>query len=167
MTRTMRYVGQVAVFALIAALLGTFADWPSFTRFSSDKAQITLNLAHGGARKGECRRLTPEEIAALPPNMRRPTECPRERLPVLVELTLDDQVLFRESLAPTGLAKDGPSQVHRRFVVAPGRHRLTARLRDSVRTEGFDYEHSAEIDLQPLDNLVVDFRLDRGGFVYM
>lgn len=167
MTRALQYAGQAVVYGLIALLLGSFADWPSYTRFPADQAQILLSFAHGAERKGECRRLTAEEIAALPANMRKPTVCPRERLPVEVELRLDDALLFRASLPPSGLSGDGPSQVHRRFQVAPGTHRLTARLRDSARAEGFDYEHSEEITLSPQQNFVIDFRPDLGGFVFM
>ena len=51
--------------------------------------------------------------------------------------------------------------------VSAGRHRLVARLRDSDRTEGFDYEHEAEIELAPGQNFVVDFRAVSGGFIFM
>jgi len=167
MPRALRYAGQAAVYLLIAVLLGVFADSPSYTRFPPDQAQITLSFAHGAQRKGGCRRLTAEEIAELPPNMRKPTVCPRERLPVYVELMLDDAMLVSASLPPTGLSGDGPSQVHRRFTIEPGAYRVTARLRDSERAEGFDYERSVDITLRSQQNFVVDFRLDSGGFVFM
>ncbi len=167
MGKALRYAGQAAVYLLIALLFGIFSDTPSITHFPADKARITLSFAHAGQRKGECRRLTPEEIAKLAPNMRKATSCPRERLPLQVELLLDGAPLFEASLAPTGLSRDGRSQVHRRFVVEPGSYTLTARLRDSARDEGFDYERSAEVTLVPQQDLVVDFRSDAGGFVFM
>lgn len=167
MTRALRYLGQAVVYALIALLLGSFADWPHYARYPADQAQILLSFAHGGQRKGECRRLTPEEIADLPANMRRPTVCPRERLPVEVELLLDGQPLFSAALPPSGLSGDGSSQVHRRFTVAPGAHSLTARLRDSARTEGFDYERSEAVTLRARQNLVIEFRSEMGGFLFM
>ncbi len=167
MAKALAYAGQAAVYLLIALLLGIFSDTPSIIHFPADKARITLSFAHGGQRKGECRRLTPEEIAKLAPNMRKPISCPRERLPLQVELLLDGAPLFEASLPPTGLSRDGRSQVHRRFVVAPGSYTLTARLRDSARAEGFDYERSQEITLVPQQDFVVDFRSDTGGFVFM
>ena len=161
-----RYAGQGLVYALLALVLGYLSDSPAYTHFPPDRAQIKLSLAHGAARKGGCRRLSAEEIARLPPNMRRPTECPRERLPVVVEIILDDAVLYRASLPPTGLAGDGPSRAYRRFAVAPGPHRLVARLRDSERDEGFDYERAAWIELAPGQSLAIDFRAETGGFIF-
>ncbi len=113
----------------------------------------------------ECRRLTAEEIAALPENMRRPLDCPRWRLPVIVELELYGATIYSGSLPPTGLAGDGPSKVYERFPVTPGHHQLVARLRDSNRAEGFDYQHTADVDLAPGQNLVIDFRAETGGFI--
>lgn len=167
MPRPLQFLGQGLVYLVIALLFGLFSDWPRFTYFPAEQAQIMLSFAHGAQRKGECRKLSAEEIAELAPNMRRPEICPRERLPVLVELTLDGQALYRESLPPSGLSGDGPSQVHQRFVVEPGSHEITVRLRDSARSEGFDYERSETITLRERQNFVIDFRSDRGGFVFM
>ncbi len=160
-----RYLAQGAVYAVVAALLGYFSAAPAYQHFPKDKAMIKLAFAHGGSRKGGCRRRTREELAKLPPNMRRPMDCPRRRVPVYVELELDGAPLYRASLPPTGLSGDGPSRVYERFTVSPGRHRLVMRLRDSERDRGFDYERVAEIELRPGQNLAVDFRADAGGFV--
>ena len=162
-----RIVYQVVAYLLFAAVVGYFSASPSYTHFDPDMAQIKLNFSHSGQRKSECRRLTPEEIAKLAPNMRRPMDCPRERLPVRVELILNGTVLFSDSLPPSGIARDGKSSAYQRFTVAPGRHHLIARLRDSAREEGFDYEHEAEIQLAPRQNFVVDFKSDSGGFIFM
>lgn len=40
-----------------------------------------------------------------------------------------------------------------------------ARLRDTNRTDGFDYDASFDVDLAPAQNLALDFRRDIGGFV--
>ena len=167
MSRALKFAGQGVVYALIALVFGVFSDWPRYTTSPPDQAQIMLSFSHGGARKGGCRRLSAEEIAELAPNMRRPEICPRERLPLLVELVLDGRTLFRAELPPSGLSKDGPSQVHERFLVAPGPYRMTVRLRDSARAEGFDYERSEDIDLRAMQNFVVDFRADTGGFLFL
>ncbi len=80
---------------------------------------------------------------------------------------LDGRVVARELLLPAGLHGDGASAVYRRCPVNAGRHRLVARLRDSDRTEGFDYEGAAEVELAPGQNFVVDFRSETGGFIFM
>ena len=162
-----RIVFQVVAYVLFAVVVGYFSASPSYTHFDPDMAQIKLSFSHSGQRKDECRRLTPEEIAQLAPNMRRPLDCPRERLPVRVELILDGTVIFNDSLTPSGLARDGKSSAYQRFAVEPGHHHLVARLRDSARDEGFDYEHEVEIELAPRQNFVVDFKSETGGFIFM
>jgi hypothetical protein len=148
------------------AIKGTFADSPAYVHHPPGHALINLSFSHGAGRKGECRRLSAEEIARLAPNMRRPTQCPRERLPVHVELALDGNLLYRGTLPPTGLSGDGPSRVYERFPVAPGAHRIDVRLRDTARAEGFDHERTEIVELKPGQNFVVDFRPDAGGFIF-
>jgi hypothetical protein len=164
MARPLAYVGQGAAYLLLALGIGYFSDRPAYTHFPPEMALIKLSFAHG-AKKEECRRRTPEELASLPPNMRRPLACSRERLPVTVELLLDGAPLYRAVLPPTGLAGDGPSRAYQRFAVPAGRHELVARLRDTGRSEGFDYERTAVLELAPAQSLAIDFRAEMGGFV--
>jgi len=160
-----RYLGQAAIYAVSALVLGTFSDRPAYTHFPPDMALIRLAFVHGAERREPCRQLSPEELAELAPNMRRPQACSRARLPVLVELELDGDMLYRASLPPTGLADDGPSRVYERFAVPPGRHELVARLRDSRRSEGFDHERQVEVELEPGQSLAIGFRAETGGFL--
>jgi hypothetical protein len=165
MITALRYAGQGLVYVLFAAILGWLSAAP-YVHFPPEAAQITLSFVHGGKPKGECRERTADELAKLAPNMRKLRVCPRERLPVEVELVLDGKVLYRESRPPSGLAKDFPSHAYRRFAVAPGRHDLTVRLRDTARAQGFDYERSAMVTLAPGQNFAIDFRAAAGGFSF-
>ena len=164
--RLLTLFGQAVVFGLIALVLGYFSTSPAYVAFPKDQARILLDFSHVGQRKGECRRLTPEEIAEMPANMRRAEICPRERLPVAVELELDGTLIFNESLPPSGLSGDGASQIYESIRVRPGEHRLIARLRDSAREDGFDFEAEAAVVLQPAENFVIDFRSELGGFIF-
>lgn len=166
MLKALRYAGQAVAYALTAAILGYFSVAPTYEHFPPGEAQVTISFAHSAKPKGECRRLSAEELAALPANMRQPLSCPRERLPVFVELEIDNEVLLAESLPPTGIAGDGAARIYRKFTVPPGEHSIVARLRDSDRTEGFDYVREAEIDLAPQETFVVDFKADLGGFLF-
>lgn len=166
MTAALRYAGQAAVLLLFMTVIGFFADSPAYVHHPPDLALIKLSFTHGAERKGECRRLSAEELARLAPNMRRPTQCPRERLPVHVEFALDGNLLYRGTLPPTGLSGDGPSRVYERFPVAPGAHRIAVRLRETARSEGFDRERTEIVELKPGQNFVVDFRPDAGGFIF-
>lgn len=164
MTDLLRYFGQAVVYGLIAVLFGYFSSAPSYVHFPPDQAAIKISLVHSAKPKEPCHRLTREELAALPPNMRKPVSCPRERLPVRLEVMLDDRLLLRAELPPGGLAGDGPARIDRRFTVAPGSYRLALGMRDSDRTEGYDYAREIEITLVAQQSLAIDFRAERGGF---
>ncbi len=164
MRKIARYLGQALVYGLTAVLLGYFASSPAYRHADADKGQLTLSLAHVGNRVQECRRRTAAEIAALPPNMRKPLDCPRERLPVLVEVELDGRIIMRESAPPSGLFGDGPSQIYENFTIPIGPHDLAVRLRDSARVDGFDYQREARIVIAPRHRFVIEFRAEAGGF---
>jgi hypothetical protein len=165
MSAALRLAGQGAAYlAFIAAI--AFGTTLGYRHFPADKAVIKLSFTHGAARPSDCRRLSAAELEKLAPNMRRPTQCARGRLPVFTELVLDEETVFSAALPPTGLARDGPSRIYRSFVVAPGRHRLVIRLRDSARASGFDYIRAAEVELAPRQNFVIDFRPEGDGFIF-
>jgi hypothetical protein len=166
MNAVLRYGGQAVVYGLICVVIGYFANAPSYTRVPPDLALLKLSFAYGARSRGECRRLTREELEKLAPNMRRPVVCPRERLPVAVELEVDGSIVYADVLPPTGLSGDGPSRAYQRFVLPAGRHRVVARLRDSDRTEGFDYVSEREIELVPGQSLAIDFAAVSGGFKF-
>lgn len=161
-----RYLAQAAVYASAAAVIGILSTWPSYQQIPDDTAQIKLSFRHGAQRVESCRRLTPKEIAALPPRERRPNDCARTRALIVVRITLDGRPLYDAVLEPTGVSRDGPAETYQKFIVPVGRHRLEARLRDSKRTDGgFDYEKAADVELAPFQNLAIDFKADQGGFL--
>lgn len=160
----LRYSGQVAAYAVFMIAVGYFSASPAYTHLDPSRALLKVSFSHAGQPVRECRRLSPEEIAKLAANMRRPDDCPRERVPLHLVVELDGKPLFEDKLSPTGLWGDGPSSVYQRFPLPSGRHRLNLRLRDSRREEGFDYESQLDLDLVPRQNLVVDFRPATGGF---
>ena len=167
MTRYLQFLGQAIAYSLFAIVVGYFATRPAYTWLETGKAQIKLSFSHAGAHVEECQKLTQEELNLLPPNMRRPTKCARARVPLQVELMLDGELIFSESLPPSGLTGDGASTAYKKFPVDSGQHHLVARLRDSRRQSGFDYEQSADVTLKPQQNFVIDFRPELGGFLFM
>jgi hypothetical protein len=158
---------QCACYAAAAALLGVFSAGPVYRHADPELALLRLSFQHSGDRVRECRRLTQEELEALAPNMRRPLDCPRERVPLLVELEVDGTLLYRDTLPPSGIAGDGSATAYAGIPIGAGRHRLAARLRDSRRTEGFDYADTGEVDLAPGEVLLVDFDKSIGGFTFI
>jgi hypothetical protein len=162
----LRFAGQFVVIAALFAAVATFADWPAYRQFPRGSAIVLLTFVHGADRKAECRRLTSQEIEKLPPNMRRVQDCPRGRRPIYVELDLGGRTAFHESLPPTGIAGDGPSRVYQRFVVPAGKYDITVRMRDTPRVEGFDHTREEAVTLVPDQTFVIDFRPERGEFIF-
>ncbi|MCZ7657877.1 MAG: hypothetical protein M5U07_08440 [Xanthobacteraceae bacterium] len=158
-----------AQFLIILALFGgvaAFANWPVYRQTPQGTAVIMVTFVHGADRKAACRKLTPAEIAKLPPNMRRTQECPRSRPPLYLELDIDGAPALRATLPPTGIAGDGPSRVYERFVVPAGAHEIAVRMRDTPRSEGYDYERTGRVTLTPDQLMVVDFRAESGEFLF-
>jgi hypothetical protein len=160
------FLGQGVFYAAIAAAVGILASRPVYRQVPEGEAQIKLALQHGGARVADCHRLTAQELEKLPSAERRPNDCLRERVPLAIELSVDGKPIYDDVLQPTGLSRDGISKTYRKFLVPAGRHVIEARLRDSKRSEGFDYVNRLETDLEPWQNLAIDFKAERGGFLF-
>jgi len=161
-----RIIGQAAFFAAAAAVVGFFAADPVYRQVPEGEAQIKLAFQHSGARVADCRRRTAEELAKLPTMERRPNDCSRQRTPLVIALSIDGRPIYQDVLQPTGLSGDGASRTYRKFLVPAGMHLIEARLRDSKRTSGFDYENRFEAELKPWQNLAVDFNAEQGGFLF-
>lgn len=155
----------LAVTTLLFAATAWLSFNPEYRQIPADAAVVKLSFSHGSDRSASCRKRTPEELNKLPPNMRRPLDCPRERGPVYSELFIDSAAVFAASLAPSGISRDGPSRVYQRFVVPAGKHVLLARMRDTPRVEGFDHSTEKTVELAPGQSLAIDFRPELGGFV--
>ena len=147
-------------------------EWVRSAAFSPDGRRVVTASGDRTARVweadtgkpvGDCRPLTPEELAKLPPNMRAPVQCPRERSPVTVELDIDGVPAVRAEAEPSGLARDGASAIYRRLPVPAGERLISVRLRDDVRSEGFAYRLERRVQLSPAQVLVIDFDTEKGG----
>lgn len=162
----MKYLAQVIAFAVFATLVGLLSVWPKYQLLAQDQAIISLTFSHAAQRIGECRRLTQEELSELPPNMRTPMECPRERYPISVELRVDGAVLYQKKLQPSGLWADGKATVYQRLQIDAGSHELFIGMNDSGGGKPFDYEMKTVQDIWPGRNLVIDFDELQQSFVF-
>lgn len=161
----MRLVNQVIAYAVFAAMLGVFSVWPAYRLLDDGQAIVSLTFSHAAQRVAECRRLTQEELNALPPNMRKPEQCPRERHDIEVEMRLNDAVLYTQTLSPSGLWKDGKATVYSRSTIDAGEHELFVGMNDSGPGTGFDYVLRRKLAIEPGQNLVVTFDDLHGTFV--
>jgi len=157
MQRYLAIAGQFALYALFAGAIALFSRWPVYHQLGDDQALITLSIVHEGQRLKLCAQRTPEELAKLPPNMRAPLDCPRERAPLAVEVELDGRLAAHQVAQPSGLSRDGRASLYQRLVTTAGSHHIIVRLRDRPREQGFDYQGEATVQLQPAQALVIDF----------
>ncbi len=123
MSAALRPAG-VLVALLATAALGALSRVPYTGRRGTD-AYVRLAWRTRGERVETCRRLSPEELARIPAHMRREEECVGHILPYRLEVTLDDSLATRDSVASKGARADRPLYVFQEFPVAPGRHRLS------------------------------------------
>jgi hypothetical protein len=161
--RPSAWAGQALLYGLFALAIGVFSQWPVYRHLGADEALIKVSFIHAGKPIGDCRPLSDAELARLPPNMRAPMKCPRERSPVTVELDLDGVNVLRRSAPPSGLSRDGASAVYQRLVVPAGERRLAVRLSDDVRARDAAHRHDAVVSLRPGQVLVIDFDAEKGG----
>lgn len=166
MSRALPVVVQVVCYALFAAFLGALSAWPEYRYRPDDVAIVKLSLSHAADRVKPCVTLTPQEVAALAPNMRQAERCERERLPLTVELEIDGQTLARIEASPSGLWNDGPASVYESFEVLPGSRTITARLRDSARADGWDYDTTEQVVFEAGRYTTVTFAAENGGFEF-
>jgi hypothetical protein len=152
-----RVVGQVIAYGAFVAVLGVLSVWPDYRLLDEQEAIVSLTFSHAAERVGECRRLTQAELNELPPNMRRPNDCPRERHPVRVEMRLNDSLVFSKTLPASGLWKDGKANVYRRTTIEAGHYSLFIGMNDSGSSDGYDFERRQFVTIAPGQNLVVSF----------
>lgn len=150
----------------ICVVLATAAlsAWPAWQSVPAGDALIRLSFSVSGARN--CRERTPEELAALPRNMRRPEICDRRRAPVHVAMELDGVPVLDAELPPGGFSGSGPSRIYRRFVVPAGNHDIRLSLQTDPDAPDDVFAATRQVSLVPGQNLAIDFDAGAGGFVF-
>ncbi len=164
MSRATHLVLGAIVTTVMIAGTALLSSWPTYRTLPEGVGVVTLSFSHGGARN--CRERTEAELAKLPPTLRQTEVCERKRQPVYVEMDIDNEPVYRASLPPSGIARDGPSRVYERFVLPAGDYEIAVRLRDTSRTEGFDDVAVYRLSLSAGQSFVIDFRRDTGGFIF-
>lgn len=156
-----RFVALTLLFAGVVSL----SNWPLHRSLPENTGVLTVSFSHGADRRARCRQATPEELADLPPNMRRPEICPRERPPIYLELDIDGVRALETEVPPSGFGRDGPSRVHESFTLPVGEHDVAVRMRDHS-GDGFEWQAQGTVPVGPADHKVIDFRAAAGGFLF-
>lgn len=160
----LRHLVQLLFYALFAIAIGYFSASPAFQYAPDNAAVIKLSLSHATERVAPCVLLTPEQVAALAPNMRRTESCERERVPLQIELDIDGKRVLSRQALPAGLWGDGPASVYEKLSLPPGKYKVNVRLRDSAADDTWDYTHTEDIELVAGHYLTISFKAENGGF---
>jgi len=155
---------EILAWAAFSVVVGLLSVWPHYEVVETEKAIVTITFSHAAQRVGECRQLTQEELNKLPPNMRKPSDCPRERFPVRIELRSGGGVLYHDVLLPSGIWSDGKANIYKRVEIDAGSHDLFVGMNDSGGDEGFDFENAANLEITPGRNIVIRFDPELGQF---
>lgn len=165
MREALKIATRFAVLGLVFMAVAALSNRPLHRSLPEDAGVLMLSFSHGADRKAACRKATPEELAKLPPNMRQPEICPRNRPSIRVEFDIDGKRMFEADVPPSGIAGDGPSRVHQRFVLTAGSYDVAVRMRE--RPDGdFAWHAERTVRIDPGANRVIDFRATAGGFVF-
>jgi hypothetical protein len=164
MHKLFRYPLQALNYTLFMLVVWYFSAAPPYRQLTPEQAVITVAFAHAGQRREACRKLSQEELAELPPNMRAPMDCPRERSPVSVDLLIDGEQVIDEVHNAPGLFNDLGIDMYRSAKVNAGEHRLVIHMNDNVRVDGPTHVHEETVTLQPAQRLVINFNSDTGKF---
>lgn len=149
-------LGTLALLAVVGGV--SVAPYSAPVR---EQAELVVSFAHPGALEENCRDLTAEEIAALPPHMRTTRQCDRRRAPVRVRVTVDGEEIFRAAHAPKGAWGDAESIALDALVLAPGRHVVVVQLGETSNPDEWTHAGARTVDLPPGGRCVVLF--DRGA----
>ncbi len=156
---------QVVNYTIFMFVVWYFSINPSYQHTAPDDSVIVLSFSHAGQLISECTKRTPEELAELPPNMRTPMKCPRQRSPIEVQLTLDNKVIFSEIFEAKGASGDWGVDVFKEFVVPAGDYHLKMQLKDSVLVDDYNYSYEKQVNITPQQLLLVDFQTHKGFIV--
>jgi hypothetical protein len=164
MNKILRYGLQSFNYTIFMAVVWYFSTNPPYHQLENNQAVITLSFTHATKLREACRKLTQQEIMKLAPNMRLATDCPRERSPMQLELYLDDKLLAKATVEPTGFHKDQGVNIFQRIKVVAGKHALRLWMNDNVNIDGPTYRYEKIILIKPEQQLLIDFDAGSGGF---
>ena len=151
----MRILLALVCYAVFAAAVGLFSIWPEYDYVNPDEAIISVAFSHAGQRVSQCRRLTQDELNELPPNMRKPSECPRGRHPVHVQLSLDGESLLDQVLPASGIWSDGKANAYERLTVRAGVYDFEVVINDGGGSSSGEMKTRARLEVRPGSNVVV------------
>ena len=161
-----RYLLQAINLFLFMALIAAFSSGPTVRQLEEGMAVVTLAFGHAGQPVRACHKRTPEELAALAPNMRAPMDCPRERSTLHIELHMDGKLIHDLTAPPPGAFKDQGVDIYENVTVPIGHHTFTVQMKDNDQSNDVTYSNDYTVNLTAAQLLFIDFSQQENGFVF-
>lgn len=165
MHKLLKYGLQIFYYTLFMLVVWYFSINPPYHQLEENQGVITLSFTHATKLREPCRKLSQDELMKLAPNMRLSMDCKRERSPLILELYLDDKLLTKTVLQPSGIHKDQGVSMFKSIKVKSGEHKLRIWMNDDIKVEGVTYKHEQSVNIKPEQLLLIDFDVASGGFV--
>jgi ferredoxin/coenzyme F420-reducing hydrogenase delta subunit len=161
--------GRRLALGLMALIISVGIAWlsqsPSIQLLPPGNAIVSLGFSHAGQRVAECRVLSQDDLNKLPPNMRKPSECPRERFPVEVQVEFDGQSRYHRSMDPSGRWKDGESVFYQRIQVPAGTTTIRVLMADQGTPGDWKFVFEQVLTLADADHVLVEFDHQQNDFL--
>lgn len=165
-------VPAISVLVIPALLVLFLSVKPIYPFYNKDMSLIKFTFKHSSQHTEEQRELTKGDTENKLKHMRKTNsafakirkEGGRGRLPVYVEVELDNKNVLSKTYYPTGLKNDGPTFAYEEVAVSPGAHDIRVRMRDSKDEGQFDYTYQDKIELKAGKITVIDFDEEKGTF---
>ena len=152
-----RLLLQALNYTIFMAMVWYFSIAPPYRQIEDEQAVVTLAFGHAAKRVSECVQRSTEEMKDLAPNMRLGMDCPRERSPLKLELSIDGEPAVAVELVAPGLYNDQGVDVYRETTVTAGQHVLKVVMNDDVNVSGPTHTLEQTVDIGPAQRLVVSF----------
>ncbi|MEK6589282.1 MAG: hydrogenase iron-sulfur subunit [Nitrospinota bacterium] len=166
----------VPAIVLSSLLILFLSTKPIYPFYSKDISLIKFTFKHRSKHSGDCKELAKEDTKSKLKHMRK-TNSPfakmrmdcskRERLPIYVEMDLDNKNILSKSFYPTGLRGDGSTFAYEEIPIKSGIHEVKIKMRDSKKEGPFDYIFEKKIDLKGGMITVFDFDKVNNKFYIM
>ena len=141
-----------------------FSIRPIYPFYSKGDSLIKLAIKYSSRFKAECRELTEKETEGKLRHMRKTEspfsnmrmDCAGERLPISIEISLDNKNISTKTYYPSGMKNDGPTFVYDEIHAAPGMHKLIVKIKDSKEVNPLDYKFEKEVEIKSGEVAVID-----------
>ncbi len=167
---------EIISFIRVTAVLIVFIGLPvlilsniSYSFYSPQESAIKVAFQHTGKRIVDCdeKDLIKEEgkryrellktEKRISMNMGKLAGCPRERFPVVVDLSIDGRTMLDRAYKPKGIKRDMASYIYDDFIISPGVHRIAVAMYDSGNKNKADATLDETVDIKPGDVKVLRF----------